>query len=216
LAPDLPGMGQDRTPLRNVNLDVWGRFIADLIADQSENVILVGHSRGGIVISQAAEYVPERVRALVYVAAMLVPGGRTQGDISSLLPRDISFLTLSADGVELTVDLAQVKAIAFNKTPSEEADRAIAQFGPEPAACFTWPVRVSEGRYGRVPRVYIETAHDNAIPLKLQRIMQESLPCQRVITMDSDHSPSHSAPMELAAHLDFIAASAIGMATSVV
>jgi len=209
LAPDLPGMGFDRTPLQSVSLESWSKYVAALIAEQSESVILVGHSRGGIVISQAAEYVPERVRTLVYVAAMLVPNGHTQGDISNLLPRDISFLTLSPDGVALTVDLEQAKRIAFNRTPSEEADRAIAQFGAEPAACFTWPVHVTDERYGRVPRVYIETMHDNAIPLTLQWIMQESLPCQRVITMDTDHSPSHSAPKELAAHLAAIASSTI-------
>jgi pimeloyl-ACP methyl ester carboxylesterase len=68
LAPDLPGMGDDKTPLQEVSLESWASFVAELIRRQSEPVILVGRSRGGIVISRTAEYIPERIRALVYVA----------------------------------------------------------------------------------------------------------------------------------------------------
>lgn len=204
-APDLPGMGEDPTPLREVSLDSWGRFIADLVNRQAEPVILAGHSRGGIVISQAAEHAAPRIKALVYIAAMLVPDGSTQGEISAQLPRDTSFLVYSEDRTALLADPAQLAQIVFNKTPAEEVARASALFCPEPAACFTWPVRVTQENFGRIPRIYIETVHDNAIPLQLQRTMQRALPCQRVITMDTDHSPAHSAPAELAGHLESIA-----------
>lgn len=206
-APDLPGMGNDPTPLREVSLDSWGRFIADIVNRQAEPVVLVGHSRGGIVISQASEYAADRIATLVYVAAMLVPDGSTQGEISSQLPRDTSFLIFSEDRTELYADPAQLAQIVFNTTPPEEAARASKLFCPEPAACFTWSVRVTEKNFGSIPRAYIETVHDNAIPLQLQRSMQQALPCQRVITMYTDHSPAHSAPEELATHLESIALS---------
>ena len=63
------------------------------------------------------------------------------------------------------------------------------------------PVRVTEGRFGRVPRVYIETLQDKGVTPALQKKMYTALPCQRVITMDTDHSPFMSAPQELADHL---------------
>jgi pimeloyl-ACP methyl ester carboxylesterase len=65
LAPDLPGMGRDPTPLAAITLDGWARFVVDLVGRQAEPVILVGHSRGGAVTSQAADRVPDRVAILV-------------------------------------------------------------------------------------------------------------------------------------------------------
>jgi pimeloyl-ACP methyl ester carboxylesterase len=205
LAPDLPGMGRDRTPLQGVSLYVWGRFTADLIEEQREPVVLVGHSRGGIVISQAAEYAADNIQTLVYVAAMLIPNGSSQGEVSAQLPRDTSFFSVSDDGVSMTADCDLARGIVFNKTPADEAARALARFCPEPTASFSWPMQITAENFGRVPRIYIETEHDNAIPLTLQRLMQKTLPCSRVITMATDHSPAHSAPEELASHLHSIA-----------
>jgi pimeloyl-ACP methyl ester carboxylesterase len=65
--------------LSEITLDLWACFVANLVKQQVEPVILVGHSRGGIVISQASEYVPDRIAALVYLTAFLVPGGARCG-----------------------------------------------------------------------------------------------------------------------------------------
>jgi pimeloyl-ACP methyl ester carboxylesterase len=207
LAPNLPGMGGDPTPLREVSLERWGRFVADVVMRQEEPVILVGHSRGGIVISQAAEYASHRIEKLVYLAAMLVPNGSTQYEVSAQLPRDTSFLIFSPDQTEITVDPEQAKLLAFNTTPPEEATRAVADFCPEPAGSFAWPVRVTNDNFGRIPRIYIETLRDNAIPVELQRMMQATLPCQSVLTVDTDHFPMHSAPESLVACLTSLARS---------
>ena len=55
-APDLPGMGGSEAELAAVTLQGWADFVAKLCRDApSRPVVLAGHSRGGIVISQAAE-----------------------------------------------------------------------------------------------------------------------------------------------------------------
>ena len=63
------------------------------------------------------------------------------------------------------------------------------------------PVHVSDANFGRVPRIYIECRRDNTIPLSFQRGMQANVPCQKVLSMDTDHSPFFSAPEALVAHL---------------
>lgn len=45
-------------------------------------VILVGHSKNGIMISQAAEYRPGKIEKLIYLAAYLIPNGKTQREYS--------------------------------------------------------------------------------------------------------------------------------------
>ena len=81
-------MGEDRTALSGITLDLWARFVANLVKQQPEPVVLVGHSRGGIVISQASEHVPERIRALVYLTAVMVPDGASLWSTMQQVPRD--------------------------------------------------------------------------------------------------------------------------------
>src|SRR5262245_21064899 len=80
IAPDLPAMGRDRTPVNRVSLAKWRDTVCAVIDSVTEPVILVGHSRGGIVISEVAEHRPERVGVLVYVAAYLLDDGQCMFD----------------------------------------------------------------------------------------------------------------------------------------
>src|SRR5207253_7802010 len=72
-AVDLPGHGDDTTPLVGLTQAEYGRRVADAVEAAGEPVILAGHSMGGMAITQAAEYVPDKIAALVYVCAFL-PG----------------------------------------------------------------------------------------------------------------------------------------------
>jgi pimeloyl-ACP methyl ester carboxylesterase len=206
VAPNLLGMGPDRTPLAEAGLAAWADQVAELIRAEPEPVILVGHSRGGVVISEIAERVPDRIARLVYLTAFLVPDGTSlaqaaaQPDLEGLGP----VLVMSPDGTSSTVAPEHVGPIFYNTTEPEWVARAQAQLTPEPMMALGTPVRVSEARFGRVPRAYIECARDQAVPLTLQRRMHAALPCDPVITLDTDHSPFFSAPEALADALERI------------
>jgi pimeloyl-ACP methyl ester carboxylesterase len=75
IALDLPGHGRDWTPARDVSMQSYVDCVCDALDAQREPVVLVGHSRGGIVVSQTAEHRPEKIRTLVYLAAFLIPNG---------------------------------------------------------------------------------------------------------------------------------------------
>jgi pimeloyl-ACP methyl ester carboxylesterase len=210
IAPDLPGMGEDRAPLGEVTLELWARFVAAIVRQQPEPVILVGHSRGGIVVSQAAEYVPDRIRTLAYLAAFLVPNGRTLLDTMRRIPPRLESqdtLVFAPDGATSTIAPDAVRRVFYNTTPDEWVARAEALSGPEPMMSFTTPLQVTDERYGSVDRVYIECTRDRAIAPQLQRMMVAEMPCREVITMDTDHSPFYSAPDTLTAHLMTVTAS---------
>ncbi len=74
-APDLPGHGKDRTPIGEVSLEAYAEKICKVLDAELEPVILVGHSMGGIAISQAAEYLPDKIETLVYLTAFLLRDG---------------------------------------------------------------------------------------------------------------------------------------------
>src|SRR5262249_4568401 len=77
VAFDLPGLGNDRTPTSEVTLDSYAARLCEVLAASSERAIIVGNSMGGIVITQGAARCPERVAALVYVAAFLPKDGQS-------------------------------------------------------------------------------------------------------------------------------------------
>jgi len=71
LAPDLPGHGNDGTPAATVTLKSYADGICEIARAEPEQVILVGHSMGGVAITQAAENCPKKIGALVFLCAFL-------------------------------------------------------------------------------------------------------------------------------------------------
>lgn len=203
LAPDLPGMGDDTTPFAADVLGQWARFIADLARAQDEPVILVGHSRGGLVISQAAELVPERIARLVYLNAFLLPDGTSLDDYLRTDPANPfeKVMTFGADGATSSIRMGARRAAFYHLCSDADARAAMARQCPEPAHSFTGKLHLSKARFGSVPRAYIEASEDQTIPLARQRAMQSVLPCDPVMTLHSDHSPFFSTPEELASAL---------------
>jgi len=55
VTPDLPGSGNDHTPLRQVSLQSYVNWVGKTLDAQHQPVILVGHSLGGLTITQTAE-----------------------------------------------------------------------------------------------------------------------------------------------------------------
>jgi pimeloyl-ACP methyl ester carboxylesterase len=207
LAPDLPGMGQDPTPLSEVTLSTWAEFIARRARDAGEPVMLVGHSRGGTVISEAAELAPQAMLGLVYLAALLLPAGEKAFDAA--VAEDARSAAEpgqgAADGLSVCVEPEAARALFYNRASPEDAIWASARLCPEPLAPNLIALSVTRERWGRLPRAYIECLDDRAVPIELQRAMHAALPCDPVVTMDSDHSPFLCEPRALAAHLADIA-----------
>lgn len=202
-APDLPGHGKDKTPISEVSLQAYTDSMCKILDAQSEPVILVGHSMGGGVITQAAEYRPEKIRTLVYLTALLLRNGESiaqvsQRDTESLLPPNMIF---SEDFSYCTVKDEVIREAFYGDCSDEDVARAISLIVPQSTSPLLMPVNTSEDNFGRIPRVYIECLRDRIISPSEQKKMYTDLPCERVISMNTSHSPFFSAPEKLVAHL---------------
>ena len=198
IAPDLPGIhdgSYGKDPLRT-----WADFVADLIRAQSEPVILAGHSRGGIVISEAAERAPEAIARLVYVNAFLLRRGETLLGVSARDDANLSAREMIADEAAgtISVDPASGAPRIYSQMDPADIPAAGVRLLPEPIAALMKPLRITPERFGSVPRAYIETSEDRVLSIALQRAMHEALPCDPVMTLPSDHSPFYSMPDALA------------------
>lgn len=197
-APDLPAHGEDETPVGEISLGSYAACICERLDEVDGPAILVGHSSGGVAITQAAEYRPEKIEALVYLAAYLPRNGQ------SLLELVESDPEVGGDGVIVREDEGLLE---FPEKLAREAwgtdltevvwDRHWERTRPEPLAPLVTPVLTTEENFGRVPRVYVETLRDRGVSPTLQRRMRSALPC-RVLSIDTGHMPMLSAPRQLA------------------
>ncbi len=205
IAPDLPGMGGDEAALGAVTLEGWAQFTADLCRTAPQQpVILAGHSRGGLVISQAAELAPDVIGTLVYICAMMLPDGMSRAQFKKLEGPNPAFDALispTPGGCGTRITGADPAAVFAQLSPPDRAGAAMARLVDEPHGPRSTPLRLSPERFGTVPRLYVECTDDRTIVLSSQRRMQHLVPGAQVQTLWADHSPYLSRPEALGAIL---------------
>jgi pimeloyl-ACP methyl ester carboxylesterase len=197
VAPDLPGMGGDDEALAKVTLDQWAAFAVDTCRAQPGPVLLCGHSRGGIVLSQAAERDPGAMACLVYICAMLIPSGISrvefqEGQVPNEPFRAIIGPTPGGQGT--VIDAANAGPVFAQLSPPALVAAQLSRLAAEPNGPRATPLHLTAARFGSVPRHYLECLHDRTIPIEDQRRMQRLTPCASVTSLDADHSPFLSAP----------------------
>jgi pimeloyl-ACP methyl ester carboxylesterase len=176
----LTGLSERRHLLTSaVNLDTHIEdVVAMLAAERIDDAVLVGHSYGGMVISGAADRVPERVRSLVYVDAF-VP---EDGDSCWQLTND-----------EQRAWYAGVDETGYGVPPLPFFDdRATAH----PLAAFMQPIRLRSPL--AFPRTYVyakEWPTSSPFAPTYERLRDD--PQWTVHALDSKHNIMRDAPEEL-------------------
>lgn len=203
IAVDLPGHGDNKAPMADVTLAAYVDHVCTVIQGQREPVVLLGHSLGGMTITQVAEMIPDRIAWVVYLTAMMPKNGQNRTHLAEHEgPEDMAAKRiLSEDGLSATMAHDVIPPTFYAECPAADVERAIARLVPQAVEPFRQQAQTTPERFGTVKRAYIECLRDRAIPIAMQRAMIAAQPCDRVFTIDTDHSPFYSAPEELATHL---------------
>ncbi len=191
LALDLPGHGADPGPLGDLHGDAAAvRAALDGI---DGDVLLVGHSYGGAVITEAGAH--PAVRRLVYLAAFCIDEHEScataGGDDPRLAaishegrPSLADAFDIHDDG-SITLSAGGAAECLYNDCDQASIDWALAHLDAQPMATFTQSPTVASWRTR--PSTYVVCDHDQGVHPDLQRLMAAR--CSEVVTWPLDHSP---------------------------
>jgi pimeloyl-ACP methyl ester carboxylesterase len=193
--PTLTGLGE-RVHLAGpeVNLSTHITDVVNcLYFEDLTEVVLVGHSYGGMVITGVADAVPERIAHLVYVDAILPEDGQSGADMGELPPRDGWRIPLPA--TELPPD----------ETPEQAWARV--RLVPHPVATLEEKLHLSQPLESRpFTRTYIKAGNEPYNPDNPGNFWRaanrvRNHPAWRYVELPSGHSIQRDMPNELVALL---------------
>lgn len=185
LAVDLPGHGASTLPLGDLHGDA--QHVGEVLDRIPGPVVLVGHSYGGAVITQAAPG-HDNVVHLVYLAAFVTEVGESVVGLLRSMPEARTLLDAAVrpgpEGATL-LDPAAAAPALYADCPPGAVSAALDRLSAQPIATVMQPTTASA--VGRVPSTYVECLRDRAVDPSHQAIMARR--CDRTVQFDCDHSP---------------------------
>jgi pimeloyl-ACP methyl ester carboxylesterase len=202
IAVNLPGHGDDHTPIASLTLQGYVDTVKKAIGKRT-NIILVGHSFGGMVISATAEQIPGQIKKLIYLCAFVPKDGESLFAISATDKESHLGQYIQPDEKAGVVGIAKEGVLDFfaADAPKKIADVLPANFKPEPTAPIATPVALTAANFGKIEKVYIFTEFDHAIGITLQKSMAKDAKISRSYSLPTSHTPFWSQPAVVAAIL---------------
>lgn len=188
-ALDLPGHGASVENLRDLAGDAEAvcDFLQVLAERGITDPVLVGHSYGGAVISQAAAS-GLAVDSLVYLAAFALQAGESVMSTLATFPHHEvalgSAIQMGDDGTSI-LDPSAARLALYGSCDESTIDAAVSRLTPQPMA--TMVQALTDSALGRIYSTYVVCSQDQAVHPAHQEIM--ALRCSNSITLDTDHSP---------------------------
>jgi putative intracellular protease/amidase len=189
---NLPAHGIDLTPANKVSLNDYVKTVTNVINNQTGKVILVGHSMAGVVISQVAENIPNKIDKLIYVSAYLPKNGE---DLLSLSKQDAQSkvggaLEFTADYTSAKIKKDMIPVAVCDDCPSYMKEVLVKYHKEEPAKPLGEKVVLTAAKFGLVAKYYIHTKLDNAVGYDLQKSMvKNNGTVKKVFEMNTSHLP---------------------------
>jgi pimeloyl-ACP methyl ester carboxylesterase len=186
--PQLTGLGE-RVHLARPDIGLSTHIddvVNTILFEDLHDIILVGHSYGGMVISGVADRVPDRIKRIVYLDAFVPNDGESAVGIVG--PGGAQWLKSMTKG-------------DFIVPPWVKADQPPPKDVPQPMKTFSDPVSLKNDAAKKLPAAYILTVENGKKPEEDDFYQQSLRAKQRGWTMlqlTADHNAQWSAPEALA------------------
>lgn len=179
LTPTLTGLAE-RKHLSHPNIDLE-THIQDILNtiyyEELEDIVLVGHSYGGMVITAVADRIPEKIKKLVYVAAVLPMNGESMFD--AVGPEISAFLYNSAKegngwevppGMPESYGIEDPEDIKWFKTSSTA----------HPIKTFQQKISYNSSSFEKLNKIYIKCSQEVALESMATRAKNMKIPSYEI------------------------------------
>lgn len=188
---NLPAHGIDLTDGTKTGLNDYVKAVTNVMNQQSGKVILVGHSMAGMVISQVAENIPAKIEKLIYVSAFLPKNGESLNGIVNkfLNNKTPEIFEFNKDYSLISIKKEAIPTVVCDDCPPFMKEALVKYHRAEPLKGFNDKVMLTSKFVG-VPKYYISTTADNAVPFPLQQQMiKDNGTVKKVFEMKTSHLP---------------------------
>lgn len=187
-APSLSGLG-DRAHLLSpaVDLDMHITDITALLESEDlHDVILVGHSYGGMVITGIADRATDRIGNLVYLDAANPVNGQSLVDVAGPVINAVRPFGKTIDGMELVLLPAPDAGLLYGVTDPDDLAWMAERLTPHPWKCFEQPLRLTnEDALWALPQSHIVCT--STLPTRDPALMDTARAAGRLWDIDTGH-----------------------------
>jgi pimeloyl-ACP methyl ester carboxylesterase len=154
-APTCTGLGERAHLMsRDITLDTFTADIGNVIeAEELDDIILVGHSFGGLPVSGVAECMPARIRQLVYLDSLLVEP--EQRPFDTLAPEVVARRIKAAEESSGGVSLPPQPPESFGVTDPADIAWLRRRLTPHPFGTYASPLNIKNPVGNGLPRTYL-------------------------------------------------------------
>ncbi len=188
---NLPAHGIDQTDGRKVGQADYVKAVTKIINEQPGKVRLVGHSMAGMIISQIAEAMPNKIEKLIYVSAFLPKNGQSLNAIVDkfLNGQKLDIFEFNQDYSLIGIKKDAIPTVVCADCPQYMKDVIVKYHRPDPVKAFNDMVTLG-ANFNKVPKFYISTTNDNAVPYALQQQMiKDNGTVKKIYEMSTSHLP---------------------------
>ncbi len=176
--PALTGLGEQAALLTpEIGLDTHIQDVVNLIESKDlQQVILVGHSYSGMVITGVADRLPGRIAHLIYLDAVIPRNGQALVDtapfVGTVLRREAN-----KNGDGWRVNPPQERGAAFGITKEPDLSLVRSKVTPQPLKTFLQPVHITHpDAVAAIPHTFVECTRRGLMVWLMRRILMPGSP----------------------------------------
>ena len=206
-APTLTGLGERSHLLSpDVDLDLHITDVVNVLEyEDLRDVILVGHSYGGMVITGVADRAATRVGRLVYLDAANPTDGQSLVDVTGGMISAVRQQGEVVDGVELVIGPTAIPPAFYGVTDEADVAWMADRLTPHPWRCFEQPLRLTnEEALGAIPQYHVVCT--STLATRDPELMAEARAGGRLWSVDTGHDLMVTEPQAVTDALVEIAA----------
>ncbi|SCZ05988.1 alpha/beta fold hydrolase [Alkaliphilus peptidifermentans] len=182
----LPGNGEKDS--KDVTYEDYVEYVAQVLNDQKEKVIVVGHSSAGHIMQMAIPKAKDKVEKIIFNNAWILPHGKSQFDF---VPDEIkNAMRLEADKSgtgAIPIDPGFVRGMLATEASEERYNALMDILVTQPLIIMETPINAMDFEALDIPKVLLYCTKDVSVPPGAFVGMFKSLGEYPIIEVDCDH-----------------------------